>query len=136
MIKEINEISERLSFLLEANEIDPHIVCINEKTFNGIFFLEDFSEKLQEWFIESGSHKVKVSKLITSFAQRVERENLANPPKRKSGKNDQAIELARVLVSRNKRLYGKPLNKVVFIAVNVLFDTEYSESDISNLANR
>lgn len=116
--------------------LDGHLVHNDGINYNGFYVLEDFSGHMQAQFEEAKAKKLKVSKLITKFAERAARQIRQEPLPGKKGKKAKAVRFIRLLAARNKRMYKKPLNYVVATAANAIFGTEYVESDVRNLLTR
>lgn len=133
---QITKVSNQLIRLLKINDLDPHIIFNEGKIFNGFFLFEDFGWSNRARIEESGTPKLKVSQLINRIAER-SREKIAEEPlPGKASRNAMAIRFIRLLADRNIYRFDMPLNKVVATAANVLFDTQYTASDIRKLLSR
>lgn len=133
---QITALSKKLARLLTVNDLDAQLVSIDGKLFNGFYFFEDFSEKNQRTINEEKMLKVKISDVLYDTVDRAQRKIKEEPLPGKSGRNVKPIRFIRLMAQRNYRLYGTPLNEVIAISANRLFDTAYQESDICKLLSR
>jgi|MTBAKMStandDraft_1061839.scaffolds.fasta_scaffold10491_3 hypothetical protein len=133
---QITKLSNQLARLLKVNGLDPHIIFSDGIIFNGFYIFEDFGWSNRARIEESGTQKLKVSELIDRIAERSREKILEEPLPGKAAKNAKAIRFIRIMAQRNLRHFGKPLNRVVATAANVLFDTLYTESSIRKLLSR
>lgn len=136
LTKTIASLATRLAKILEANELDAHLIHSDGKMFNGFYLYEDFGESNQARIDEAGTNELKLSVLIQEIAERVQEKITEEPVRGKSGKNVRAIRFVRLIANRNKRMYGAPLNGVTATAANAIFGTSYGESDIRKLLSR
>lgn len=138
-----NELSDRIELLskelsraLKANDLDVHIIFTEGKIFNGFYIFEDFGESNRARIEADGKKKLQVSKFLKYVAERSKNTIAEEPLPGKAGKNVRAIRFIRIMAKRNSWLYETPLNKVIAIAANSIFETQYSESDIRKLLSR
>jgi hypothetical protein len=132
----IRKLASCLADTLERNGLDAHLIYNDGKLFNGFFLYEDFGESNQARIDAAGNPKLEISRLIRGVAQRAERKIADEPMRGKSGANARAIRFVRLIASRNKGRYGKPLNAVTATAANAVFETSYAESDVRKLLSR
>ena len=132
----ITNLANSLSTTLKDNGLDAHIIHNNGKMFNGFFFYEDFGESNQASIDADGVNKLKMTELLESFSERTQERIGEEPIPGKSGKNEAAIRFIRLIAERNMWRYQTPLNKVIAVTVNALFETNYSEGHIAGLRNR
>lgn len=132
----IESLSKELSRALKSNDLDAHIIFSDGKVFNGFYIFEDFGESNQERITDAGTKKLKISEVLEFIVERSKTAIAEEPIPGKAGKNSEAIKFIRIMVERNRRSYGTPLNQVVATAANLIFDTQYSTSDITKLITR
>jgi hypothetical protein len=136
--EKITKLATKLSQALVVNKLDGHLIHNKGKIFNGFLLYEDFGESNQAGIDDDDLDKLKISTLITEFAERATSKIKETPTRGKSAKNVMAIRFIRLLAERNSQWYqyGKPLNSVVATATNAMYKTDYSASDVTNLLTR
>ena len=141
-IKERKNISDKiykncneLIKILSENELEAHLSYSESNPIKTIYIYESQNEETKKRIDAEGS-KLKISLFLEEFKKYCEKKLTIELIDGKSGKNSKAIRFIRMLVKKNKEKYGQPLNSVVATASNILFQTDYSESDIAKLINR
>ncbi len=132
----IESLSIKLSRALKANDLDVHIVFVDWINFNGYYTFEDFGETNQWRLTDAGVKKLKISEILEYIAERSKTAIAEEPIPGKAGKNAEAIRFIRLMAKHNLLIYRTPLNNVIAIAANFIFDTKYFESDIRKLLSR
>jgi len=136
LINDIQAISKELVEKLVDNKLDATLIHCNGIHFNGFYLYEEFSESRQREIDNLSTSKLLASSLITQIVSRAIEKIEVEPIQGKSGKNSEAIRFIRMMVAYHQRKYQTPLNKVIVVLVNALFETIYAESDIRNLMRR
>ena len=135
LVSDINKLTHKLSLKLESNDLDEHLFYNPGAMFEGFYIYEDFEENHQAEINESAVKMIELTTLLNEINERSRRKVLEEPLAGKAGKNNRAIRFIRNMAIRNRKRYDQPLNKVIMIATNTLFDTNYVESDIAKRCN-
>jgi hypothetical protein len=135
LVSDINKLSRKLSLKLESNDLDGHLFYNPEGMNEGFYIYEDFEENNQAEINQLAVKMIELTTLLNAINERSRRKVLEEPLAGKAGKNNRAIRFIRNMAIRNRKRYDQPLNKVIMIATNTLFDTNYVESDIAKRCN-
>jgi hypothetical protein len=131
LVSEIDKLSRKFLLKLESNNLDVHLYYNPGAMFEGFYIYEDFEENHQAGINELAVNKIELTTLLNEISERSRRKVLEEPLAGKAGKNNRAIRFMRNMAIRNRKLYDRPLNKVIMSATNALFDTNYTEIDIA-----
>lgn len=105
LVKKIKKSAEHFVGLLKGNELDCHLIWIDEKMFPGLYIAEDHNDP--EEARRAAKYEVLVSSLIRRLAERAEKE-ITSTSVKQEGKNVRAVKFARLLIERNVERYGTP----------------------------
>jgi len=131
LVSDINKLARKFLLKLESNDLDVHLLYNPGAMFEGFYIYEDFEENHQAQINEIAVNKIELTTLLNEINERSRRKVLEDPLAGKAGKNNRAIRFMRNMAIRNRKLYDRPLNKVIMSATNALFDTNYTEIDIA-----
>lgn len=126
---DIERLSNELVKKYKAYGLDTNLFFSQSRIFGNWHIYEDYSDANKQRIDQENPDKILTSRIIEFLAERAVDKIEDSKIKGKASKNVKAISFARNLYDANKEKYGQPLNEVISIITNSLFQTNYNESD-------
>lgn len=136
LLETVNKHTDALINVIEKEKLEAHLYYDTSIMFGpGYYCYEDLSDSSRRDIDDTGVLKIAFSRFLDGIRDRISMEVNKAQDGTKASKNIEAIRFVRILSEQLKRKYKKPLLSVIATATNVLYESDYSKSDISPLIN-